>query len=39
VIVAVLPSMIVAEQYFSFDSLTARSTWLASSPCPATVYT
>jgi hypothetical protein len=30
--------MIVAEQYFSFDSLTARSTWCGSSPRPATAY-
>ena len=35
---AVLASMIVAEQYFSFDSLTARSTWRGSSPRPAIVY-
>ena len=36
VISAVLASMIVAEQYFSFESLTAFSTWRGSRPRPAT---
>ncbi len=36
-IAAVFASMIVAEQYFSFDSATARSTWRRSSPRPVTV--
>ena len=36
VISAVWASISVAEQYFSFDSLTARSTWRGSSPRPAT---
>ena len=31
----VLASMIVAEQYFSYESFTARSTWGGSSPRPA----